>query len=256
MISLNYKEFGQGEPIIILHGLFGMLDNWQTIGRQLGENFNVYIIDQRNHGRSPHTDGFSYAMLADDLQYFMESNWIYSAHVVGHSMGGKTAMQFAMQYPDMIKSLHVIDIAPKKYSGGHEIIMDTLKEIDLTKIQDRKEAEAFMLDRIPEFGTRQFLLKNLTRNETTGAFEWKMNLPVLQREYDNILDTVSEGVFEGETHFYRGDKSDYINDFDIPMMKEKFPKMTLDTIENAGHWVHAEQPKILYQLLEAYLLKS
>lgn len=256
MISLNFKEFGQGEPVIILHGLFGMLDNWQTIGRQLGEHFSVYIIDQRNHGRSPHTDDFSYPILADDLQHFMEANWMYQAHIIGHSMGGKTAMQFAMQYPDMLKSLHVIDIAPKKYSGGHELIMDTLKEIDLTKVQDRKEAESFMMSRIPEFGTRQFLLKNLTRNESNGDFEWKMNLPILQREYDNILDNISEGVFEGETHFYRGDKSDYITNEDIASMKEKFPNMTLDTIENAGHWVHAEQPKALYQLLEGYLLKS
>lgn len=256
MISLNYKEFGQGEPVIILHGLFGMLDNWQTIGRQLGEHFTVYIVDQRNHGRSPHTEDFNYAILADDLQHFMESNWMYQAHIVGHSMGGKTAMQFAMQYPDMIKTLHVIDIAPKKYSGGHELIIDTLKEIDLTKIQDRKDAEAFMLERIPDFGTRQFLLKNLTRDEVSGNFEWKMNLPVLQREYDSILDNISAGIFEGETHFYRGDKSDYIKESDIPNIKEQFPNMTLDTIENAGHWVHAEQPKVLYQLLEGYLLKS
>jgi esterase len=256
MITLNYKEFGQGQPVIILHGLFGMLDNWQTIGRQLGDSFNVYIIDQRNHGKSPHAEAFSYPILADDLQHFMESNWIYQAHIIGHSMGGKTAMQFAMQYPDMVKSLHVIDIAPKKYTGGHELIIDTLNAIDLTKIQDRKEAETFMLQRIPDFGTRQFLLKNLTRNEINGNFEWKMNLAVLQREYDNILDNITEGVFEGETHFYRGANSDYIQAGDIEAMKQKFPTMTVDTIENAGHWVHAEQPKALYQLLQHYLLSS
>ncbi len=252
-IELNYKEFGQGNPVIILHGLFGTLDNWQTIGRQLGEKYNVYILDQRNHGRSPHTDEFSYPILADDLQYFMESHWIYKAHIMGHSMGGKTAMQFAMQYPDMVDKLIILDIAPKDYKGGHEVILETLQTIDLTKIQDRKDAEAFMQQRIPEFGTRQFLLKNLTRDEKTGEFTWKMNLSVLQREYDTILANVENGIYEGDTLFVRGQKSDYILDAEIPMIKAKFPNMHLETIENAGHWVHAEQPKQLLEIVQQYL---
>jgi pimeloyl-ACP methyl ester carboxylesterase len=253
-IELNYKEFGQGNPVIILHGLFGTLDNWQTIGRQLGEHFNVYTIDQRNHGRSPHTDDFSYTILADDLQYFMESHWIYKAHIIGHSMGGKTAMQFALQYPDMVDKLIVLDIAPKDYKGGHEVILETLESIDLTKIQDRKEAESFMLARIPDFGTRQFLLKNLTRNEKTAAFEWKMNLVVLQREYDAILANVDDGIYDGDTLFVRGQKSDYIIDAEIPNIKAKFPNMQLETIENAGHWVHADQPKQLLEIIQRYLM--
>jgi pimeloyl-ACP methyl ester carboxylesterase len=254
-IELNYKEFGQGNPVIILHGLFGTLDNWQTIGRQLGEHFNVYTIDQRNHGRSPHTDDFNYTILANDLQYFMESHWIYKAHIVGHSMGGKTAMEFSLQYPDMVDKLVILDIAPKNYAGGHEEILDTLNAIDLDKIQDRKEAEALMMERIPTFGTRQFLLKNLTRNAETQAFEWKMNLPVLQKEYQHILGNISDGKYDGETLFVRGRNSDYIQDDEIENIKKYFPNMILETIEDAGHWIHAEQPKILLDMMQQFLLK-
>jgi esterase len=254
-IELNYKEFGQGNPVIILHGLFGTLDNWQTIGRQLGEHFNVYTIDQRNHGRSPHTDDFNYTILANDLQYFMESHWIYKAHIVGHSMGGKTAMKFAIQYPDMVDKLVILDIAPKNYAGGHEEILDTLNAIDLNKIQDRKEAEALMMERIPTFGTRQFLLKNLTRNAETQAFEWKMNLPVLQKEYQHILGNISDGKYDGETLFVRGRNSDYIQDAEIDDINKYFPNMTLETIEDAGHWIHADQPKVLLDMVQQFLLK-
>lgn len=255
-IELNYKEFGQGEPIIILHGLFGMLDNWQTIGRQLGENNLVYIIDQRNHGKSPHTDEFSYPILAEDLRDFMESQWIYRATLIGHSMGGKTVMQFAMEYPDMINKLIILDMAPKTYTGGHELIMDTLRDINLSAINDRKEAEQFMLARIPEFGVRQFLLKNLTRNENTGNFEWKMNLPVLQRAYENILANISDGVYEGETLFVRGDRSDYVCNEDLPSIKSRFPNMELQTIQEAGHWVHAEQPRKVLEAIQDFLSKK
>jgi pimeloyl-ACP methyl ester carboxylesterase len=184
----------------------------------------------------------------------MESHWIYKAHIIGHSMGGKTAMQFALQYPDMVDKLIVLDIAPKDYKGGHEVILETLESIDLTKIQDRKEAESFMLARIPDFGTRQFLLKNLTRNEKTAAFEWKMNLVVLQREYDAILANVDDGIYDGDTLFVRGQKSDYIIDAEIPNIKAKFPNMQLETIENAGHWVHADQPKQLLEIIQRYLM--
>ena len=252
-IELNYKEFGQGEPIIILHGMFGTLDNWQTIAKQLAENYLVYIIDQRDHGRSPHTEDIDYQILAEDLKTFMEQNWIYKARIIGHSMGGKTAMQFAINNPDMVEKLVVIDIAPKVYKGGHEVIIDTLLSIDLAKLADRKDAENQMLQRIPEFGTRQFLLKNLSRNENTGAFEWKMNLKNIYANYEKILGNVSTGVFEGETLFIRGENSDYILRSDEATIKTFFPKSSLKTVENAGHWVHAEQPKALLEMILAFL---
>ena len=252
-IELNYKEFGQGEPVIILHGMFGTLDNWQTIAKQLSENYLVYIIDQRDHGRSPHTKNIDYQILAEDLKYFMEQNWIYKARIIGHSMGGKTAMQFALNNPDMVEKLVVIDIAPKVYKGGHEVIIDTLLSIDLAKLTDRKDAETQMMQRIPEFGTRQFLLKNLARNENTGAFEWKMNLQNIYANYEKILGNISAGVFEGETLFIRGENSDYILPKDELAIQTFFPKSSVKTVENAGHWVHAEQPKALLEMILEFL---
>ena len=252
-LELNYKEFGQGEPIIILHGMFGTLDNWQTIAKQLAENNSVYILDQRDHGRSPHTEKIDYQILADDLKDFMESHWIYKATIIGHSMGGKTAMQFAIDNPDMVEKLVVIDIAPKVYKGGHEVIIDTLLSIDLATLQDRKDAETQMMQRIPEFGTRQFLLKNLSRNENTNAFEWKMNLATIYANYEKILGNVSKGVYEGETLFIRGENSDYIKTEDEAAVYNFFPKAEIKTVANAGHWVHAEQPKVLLEMIKAFL---
>lgn len=254
-IILNYKEFGQGEPIVILHGLFGTLDNWQTIAKQLALNNSVYIIDQRNHGRSPHSEEINYQLLSDDLLYFMESNWIYNATIIGHSMGGKTAMQFAFDNPDMVKKLVVIDIAPKAYLGGHEIILETLLSVELDKYSDRKAVEIELAKNIPESGVLQFLLKNLTRNETTGEFEWKMNLDSINKNYDKIIGNIENGVFQGETLFVKGANSDYIKEDDIKTIKAMFPNSSIENIENAGHWVHAEQPIRLMEHINYFLTK-
>ncbi len=254
-IELNYKVFGEGFPVIILHGLFGTLDNWQTISRQLGEYYKVYVPDQRNHGKSPHTEAFSYPILADDVAHFMDSHQIIKAIIIGHSMGGKAAMQFAWTYPGRVEKLVVLDIAPKAYHGGQERIINTLLGIDLEKVGDRKEVESQMMETIPEFGVRQFLLKNLTRNENNGKLEWKMNLSVLSREIHKIMSEIDSGVFSGPTLFVRGDQSDYIIDSDIPVMREGFPKMRLETVQNAGHWLHAEQPRVLMELLLEFLQK-
>ncbi len=159
-MELNYKTFGQGSPVIILHGLFGTLDNWQTIGKQIAERHMVYLVDQRNHGKSPHTDDFNYPLLAEDLHHFMESQWIHEAHIVGHSMGGKTAMQFALDYPDMVDRLAVIDIGPKAYEGGHQEIFAAMLDLPIEQITTRQEAADFLEKRIPDEGVRLFLLKN------------------------------------------------------------------------------------------------
>ena len=147
-MELNYKEFGQGDPILILHGLFGTLDNWQTIAKQLATNYSVFIIDQRNHGRSPHMDELDYPLMAEDLYQFMETHWIYKAYIIGHSMGGKTAMQFALNYPDMVEKLVVVDIAPKTYEAGHQTIFEALFSLDLEKIESRKEADEVLQKKI------------------------------------------------------------------------------------------------------------
>lgn len=252
-MTLNYKSFGEGYPIIILHGLFGTLDNWQTIAKKLAETYTVYIIDQRNHGRSPHDDTFDYESMADDLQAFMESHWIYEAHIIGHSMGGKTAMQFALNYPDLVNKLVVVDIAPKAYEGGHQTIFDALLSLDLAKITSRKEADALLQQKIEEFGVRQFLLKNLTRQKE-GGFKWKMNLPIIYQNYPQILSAIdSEDSFDNPTLFIRGGASNYVEDEDLGNIKSFFPSAELATVAEAGHWVHAAAPETLLKLVLDFL---
>jgi len=238
-MELNYKSFGEGYPIIILHGLFGTLDNWQTIAKKLATEYSVYIIDQRNHGRSPHDDRFDYVAMADDLQAFMENHWIYEAHIIGHSMGGKTAMQFALNYPDLVNQLIIVDIAPKS--------------LDLPSIKNRKQADAALLAQIPDFGVRQFLLKNLT-NDKKGGYKWKMNLRVIYKNYGQILAAIaSEDIFDKSTLFIRGGQSNYILDEDLTQIKSLFPAATLRTVEGTGHWVHAAAPTQLLKLVTSFL---
>lgn len=252
-MQLNYKSFGEGYPIIILHGLFGTSDNWQTIAKKLAENYTVYIIDQRNHGRSPHDDTFNYEVMAEDLQAFMESQWIYEAHVIGHSMGGKTAMQFALNYPDLVNQLVVVDIAPKAYEGGHQAIFEALFSLDLDKIDNRKTADKLLAKKIADFGVRQFLLKNLTRKKE-GGFRWKMNLPVIYQNYNQILSTITSlDTFDNPTLFIRGGASDYVQDEDMQNINLLFPNAELTTVENVGHWVHAAAPTELLKLVKDFL---
>lgn len=251
-MDLNYKEFGQGDPIIILHGLFGTLDNWQTVAKQLAEDYSVFILDQRNHGRSPHVDHIDYPSMADDLHHFMETQWIHKSYIIGHSMGGKTAMQFALHYPDMVEKLVVVDIAPKAYEGGHQAIIDALFALDLKSVESRKWADDFLKTKIEDFGVRQFLLKNLTRSKS-GGYEWKMNLSVIAKDYPKILEALSsDEKFENPTLFIRGGKSDYIADNEEEHLKNHFAKARVETVPNVGHWVHAEAPDALLTLVRGF----
>lgn len=253
-MKLNFKTFGQGPPLIILHGLFGMLDNWQTAAKQLSDTYMVFILDQRNHGRSPHVDGIDYPSMANDLREFMEENWIHEAHLLGHSMGGKTVMQFALEYPEMADKLIVVDIAPKAYAGGHQLIFEALQSLELDKVQSRTEADQKLGQLVTDLGIRQFLLKNLSRDKDSGGFRWKMNLPVIARDYPKIiagLDT--DGQFEGDTLFIRGGKSDYISPIDEEEIQQLFPSSEVQTIDGAGHWVHAERPKALLESVRTFL---
>ena len=253
-MTLNYKSFGQGFPIIILHGLFGMLDNWQTIAKRLADTHTVYILDQRNHGRSPRSDSFNYSLLAEDLQQFMESNWIYKAHIIGHSMGGKTAMQFALSYPEMVERLIIVDIAPKSYEAGHQLIFDALLSLDITAIESRKAAAALLQQKIQDQGTLQFLLKNLARKKE-GGFEWKMNLTVLHDQYPHIVENIhlEDTPFEQPTLFIRGGQSNYILETDKEQIQSLFPKAAIATIPSANHWVHASAPEEFLKLVRVFL---
>lgn len=251
-MELFYREFGQGNPVIILHGLFGFSDNWQTIAKGLSDNHLVVTPDLRNHGRSPHLPTHTYAEMAEDLRVFMEEHWMFSASVVGHSMGGKVAMQLALSHPDMVERLVVVDIAPGAAEDNHSSIFDALRRMDLSKMGSRKAAETYLAERISDAGTRQFLLKNITR-EDDGRYTWKMNLPVLWEHYRDILAPVTGVPFEKPALFIRGSRSDYIKDEDFPFIKSLFPQAEIRTVEGAGHWVHADQPTELLELLKNFL---
>lgn len=253
MIELNYKEFGQGDPIIILHGLFGTLDNWKTIATKLSEDFLVYIIDQRNHGKSPHTEDFSYPLMAQDLYEFMDDNWIQKASIIGHSMGGKVAMEFSMEYPEMVDRLIVVDIAPQENEPGHQPIFDAMLSLDIDGLESRKQADLHLQEKIPGFAVRQFLLKNIARKKE-GGFRWKINLPVIYANYHEVLAAVTgEDPFEEPTLFLNGGQSAYLDESKIPGIKALFSDVQFETIEKAGHWVHSEAPDEFLSIVRGFL---
>ncbi len=252
MIKLNYKVFGEGEPVVILHGLFGMLDNWQTFARQLSKDYMVYIVDQRDHGKSPHTDEFNYTLLADDLRAFCDDQWLHNARFIGHSMGGRTCMHFAMQYPDIVDQMVIVDMGVKTYTGGHQDIIAALQSVPIEQIRSRSEVDHILQATIADQGVRLFLMKNLSRNKE-GGYRWKMNLDLLAREYPTIMRGLDRGSqSEVDIQFVKGAKSDYIVNDDYHDIKSIFPKATIQTIDNAGHWIHAEQPKALLELILKY----
>jgi len=252
-MELYSREFGAGDPVIILHGMFGFSDNWQTIAKKLSEHFLAVTPDLRNHGRSPHVPTHTYPEMAEDLRAFMEAHWMFSARLIGHSMGGKVAMQLALSYPDMVERLVVVDMAPGQAEDNHSNIFQALLGMNLPSIPSRKAAEAFLSEHIADTGTRQFLLKNITRTET-GTYTWKMNLPVLWEHFQDILAPVSGGPFDKPTLFIRGGNSNYIRPEDEPLIHSLFPQATIVTLEGAGHWVHADKPEELVAAVEAFLM--
>lgn len=252
-MELYSREFGAGDPVVILHGMFGFSDNWQTIAKKLSEHFLAVTPDLRNHGRSPHVATHSYPEMAEDLRAFMEAHWMFSARFIGHSMGGKVAMQLALSYPDMVERLVVVDMAPGPADDNHSYIFQALLDMNLPAISSRKEAEAYLAAHIEDTGTRQFLLKNITRTEK-GAYTWKMNLPVLWEHFQDILAPVSGEPFDKPALFVRGGNSNYIKPTDEPLIRALFPQAEIVTIEGAGHWVHADKPEALLATVTDFLL--
>jgi esterase len=252
-MELHYRQLGEGPALIILHGLFGSLDNWLTLGRQFAIKRSVFLVDQRNHGRSPHSEAMSYALFSSDLEAFMEQHGIRQAAVLGHSMGGKTAMRFALDHPDQTEALVVADMAPKAYAAGHDQIFQALFSIDLEGLSSRSEAEEQLSLAISDPGVRLFLLKNLQRN-AQGGFAWKMNLPAIHRHYAGILEPISADFpYPGPTLFIRGERSGYVREQDYPLISELFPRVEHAAVPGAGHWLHAEQPDLFFQEVEAFL---
>jgi esterase len=251
-MNLYFKELGEGTPLVILHGFLGTGDNWYSLGKRFAEHFHVYIVDQRNHGNSPHSNEFGYQEMADDLVEFFREQHITKAHILGHSMGGKVAMLFAMQNPLKVEKLIVADIAPRYYPPHHQDILDGLNGLDLKKLTSRQDADDQLAKKIDDFGVRQFLLKNL--NRSSDGFSWKMNLPVLTRKIDKVGLEIGKGVvYEGPSLFIKGGKSRYIRAEDVKEIERKFPNSQIKEIEGAGHWLHAEQPDTFYDLTMEFL---
>ncbi len=261
-MKLNYKELGnpEAQPLLILHGVFGSLDNWLTLGRQFSEHYRVFLIDQRNHGRSPHDPKMNYAILAHDLNNFIKEHKLEKPLLIGHSMGGKVVMQFALTYPNAFEKMVVVDISPRKYNvSHHEAILNGLKAIDVEKLESRNEADEKLGQYIDEEGVRMFLLKNLAR--TKDGYEWKMNLPVLEKSILKIGGAVTKNTTiktavdfnDKPTLFINGGKSRYIQEKDITTITKYFPNAHVHTIEEAGHWVHAQTPEEFYDVVLKFL---
>lgn len=251
-MELNYKKYGEvGEPLLILHGLFGMLDNWATLGRKFSQHFQVYLLDLRNHGKSPHDAAMDYVLMANDVVEFIEQHQLGKVNLIGHSMGGKVAMQLAISNAHLIKKIVVADIAPKFYLGNHNDIFEAIGSLNLNEINSRKTADEALTTLLPNFGVRQFILKNLARSNE-GNYFWRPAVDYIKAKYSNISKAI-EGTFNGTTLFIRGSKSDYILDEDWTTIKAQFPNATLTEIEGAGHWLHAEKPIDFYDAVMEFL---
>lgn len=254
-MQLNYKKYGQsGKAVIIVHGLFGMLDNWHNVARAMSEHLTVFTVDVRNHGNSPHTEDMSYSLICDDLNEFMDQQGLEQASFIGHSMGGKSVMTMADKYPERIEKLVVVDIAPKRYKPGHTELFKAMFDLPVGQLKSRTEADEILSRSIHNTGIRLFLLKNIERKPTSG-FTWKLNLKTIYKHYDDIIGPVKLGwPFSNPTLFIKGEKSDYIRDEDESQIIEFFPNAEFVTIPNAGHWVHAENPETFTATVLDFLL--
>lgn len=237
---------GEGTPLLILHGYFGMSDNWKSLGNKFAEDYQVHLIDQRNHGRSFHEDEFNYEVLVDDLYHYIQYHDLENVYLIGHSMGGKTAMLFAVTYPEIVDKLIVVDISPRKYQPHHNAILAGLNSIDFSIDNTRTLVDKKLSKLIPEFGVRQFLLKNVYWKEK-GQLAYRFNLQSLTENNPEVGEALPPfTVFENETLFLKGDKSDYITQNEAPIIDAHFPNSKVVEIKNAGHWLHAENPSQFY----------
>ena len=240
-MQLHFKESGQGRAVVLLHGLFGSLDNWHPVAVRLAEQFHVFAVDQRNHGQSPHSTEMSYPLMAEDVNELLVARGLESVSLVGHSMGGKVAMQFALQFPGKVEKLLVEDMSPRAYLPSHNKIFAALLALDLPVFKSRQEIEDALAPGIPSLMLRRFLLKSLGRNPD-GTFFWKMNLRGLSENYLPMGGPISSPVpFEKPALFIRGGKSNYLNAEDEPLIRQLFPRAEIKTIAEAGHWVHADR---------------
>ena len=251
---LYSKIVGEGRPLLIIHGFLGMSDNWKSLGSlYAAEGFQVHMVDLRNHGKSFHSDEFNYTVMSKDILEYCKHYNLTNVSIIGHSMGGKAAMLFATTYPEMVEKLIVADIGPKYYAPHHQDILAGLNAVDFSTKPDRAEVEEILYPFIPDFGTRQFLMKNLYWVEP-GQLAFRFNLPI----FNDKIETIGESLpisnhFDKPTLFIRGGNSSYILDTDLPEIKKHFPTIELITIPNVGHWLHAENPKLFFEETSKFL---
>jgi len=252
---LYYKSIGEGKPLVILHGLFGMSDNWRTFSGLLKDQYNVILVDLRNHGRSFWSDDFNYDLLSNDIIELIDFLELQKVSILGHSMGGKVAINMARHYPERVDNLMVIDIGFKKYPPGHTTIFDAVLSIDPAQVNSRNEADEQLAKYISEMAIRQFLMKSLTRSkggDPNEKFRWKTNFPSLLENYSNILTDIKIDKIETRSLFVRGTKSHYIREEDYESLNNRFDNLSIAEIES-GHWVHAERPKELFTIITSFL---
>ncbi|UAA37271.1 alpha/beta fold hydrolase [Paraneptunicella aestuarii] len=252
-MSLNFKRVGEGKPIVMLHGLFGSLDNLGSISRELQSQFDVISVDLPDHGRSPHSPSFSYEQYAKQVLDVIELNELEQVSLLGHSMGGKVAMHMALNHPEKISSLIVADIAPVQYQARHNKVFDALKAVQLDKISSRKDAEKAMSQYIEEQGVIQFLLRSLTQTPD-GKFAWRFNLDMLMRDYSQLSEGISHPIpYEAPTLFIKGGNSDYITAEHRPVITQLFPNASAKVMQGTGHWLHAEKPGVFAKLVKDFV---
>jgi pimeloyl-ACP methyl ester carboxylesterase len=239
-MNLNYTLVGEGPPLLILHGLFGSGDNWLSIAKKIAGRFSCILPDLPNHGDSPKLKDFDYPHIAEALQSFLREHFDTPMIVMGHSMGGKAAMALALENPDAVSKLIVVDMAPKTYPAGHEEILDAMRSVDLSEVSARRDADEQLARNIPNAAVRAFLLKNLRGKDS--KYSWRIDLDLLKRRYSDILDwPYDSGTYENPVLFIRGEQSNYIGDEDMHTAQSFFPAAELRTVPDTGHWLHAEK---------------
>lgn len=251
-MRLNFRKIGEGDALIIVHGLFGSADNWQTLGKKYAENYCVYLVDLRNHGHSPHSDEFNYDLMAEDLHELILDEQIMFANFIGHSMGGKAVMRYAQRWPEFVEKLIVADMGMKAYPPHHEKILAALNEINEQHMSSRAQADTILSKYVPEAAIKQFLMKNLYWFEKEDL-RWRMNVPVLEKCIPAILAGLPDAFIDADTLFIRGQMSNYVVDEDFDYLTSRNRNTHFETINNAGHWLHAEAPEEFFQATSAFL---
>ncbi|PCI59490.1 MAG: alpha/beta hydrolase [Methylophilaceae bacterium] len=250
-MQLHYKILGQGQPLILLHGLFGSADNWGAVAKHFSQHYQTISVDLRNHGRSPHHDSQSYPDMAEDIIELCDALKLDTIHLLGHSLGGKTAMQFATQYPERVDKLIVVDMAIRTYPDKQTHLMEAMMTVDLSSMQSRSEVSRVLSDPIPNAMVRQFLLMNLVKVD--DGLQWRINLTALKANYSAIRQSVcASAQYDKPCLFIRGEHSDYVRDEDVEEIKNHFTKAQFTSLPT-GHWVHAEQPQAFIEVVAQFL---